>query len=131
MSGGVIDHDWKKSINLFFKDPSGWTLMHYCALSPKAEENARILIDNGCPIDEEDECGNTPLIEAVLKNKIKFAELLVKNGADINHKNFSGETALSSAAAWGHQKMVDFLIRCGASLDTVDISGRTPRDYIE
>jgi ankyrin repeat protein len=101
-------------ISLNERDSSQWTLLHYCVFSNHAEINARALLDFGFPIDEEDECGNTPLIEASIKNKINYVELLIANGANINHKNHYGETPLSSAEAWENNEVVRVLLMHGA-----------------
>jgi len=52
-----------------------------------------ILFENGCNIDEADIYGNTPLIQAVKNNNLKYVRLLVNNGANKNIKNNYGNTA--------------------------------------
>lgn len=51
----------------------------------------------GININEIDDINSTPLIYAVLYNKLNSVNYLVENGADINHEDFLGNSPLSLA----------------------------------
>lgn len=60
----------------------------------------------GIEINEIDDINSTPLIYAVLYNKLNSINYLVENGADINHEDFLGNSAFSLA----HNLKIKFLI---------------------
>jgi ankyrin repeat protein len=60
----------------------------------------------GLEINEIDDINSTPLIYAVLYNKLNSINYLVENGADINHEDFLGNSAFSLA----HNLKIKFLI---------------------
>ena len=51
----------------------------------------------GIEINEIDDINSTPLIYAVLYNKLNSINYLIENGADINHEDFLGNSAFSLA----------------------------------
>jgi ankyrin repeat protein len=51
----------------------------------------------GLEINEIDDINSTPLIYAVLYNKLNSINYLLENGADINHEDFLGNSAFSLA----------------------------------
>jgi len=75
-------------------------------------------------INSSDSTGNTPLIVATQKGKIKIVKLLIDNGADINKSDRSGRTALFWAATRGNQKTVEFLLGENARVFTSQRRGR-------
>lgn len=60
----------------------------------------------GIAINEIDEINSTPLIYAVLYNKLNSINYLIDNGADITHEDFLGNSPLSLA----HTLKIRFLI---------------------
>ena len=57
------------------------------------------LLDNGLPVDAEDENGDTPLWFAVTHDKIDFAQKLIDRGANVHHVDHNG---------WGFDKISSF-----------------------
>lgn len=51
----------------------------------------------GIEINEIDDINSTPLIYAVLYNKLNSINYLIENGADINHEDFLGNSAFNLA----------------------------------
>ena len=43
------------------------------------------LLDDGLPVDAEDQNGDTPLYWALSKGQFQFADKLLKHGASLNH----------------------------------------------
>ncbi len=57
-------------------------------------EGVEHYIQAGADIEETDEYGFTPLIEAAIANKLEFAALLLEYGADINRPDTTGRSVL-------------------------------------
>lgn len=87
------------------------------------------LLEAGAIIDSPDECGRTPLMQAVHRNKLSVIELLIERKALVDIKDHSGRTALSYAAERGCLRSVKILLSKGADIDTQDDDGTTPLCY--
>ncbi|VUZ47671.1 unnamed protein product, partial [Hymenolepis diminuta] len=72
---------------------------------------------------------HTPLMVAVIKNKINIIQLLLKYGADVNTANKLGRTALMISSNEGLIDIVDILIQSGAHVNAQDINGMTAIFY--
>lgn len=57
-------------------------------------ESVAPLINGGADVNEVDEYGYTPLIEAAIVNNVSIAELLIQHGARVNDTDATGRTAL-------------------------------------
>lgn len=80
---------------------------------------------------EDREEGGTPLMYAVMENKIPMVKLLIKAGADINAKNENGVTPLIVAVARSDNydcDIIETLLKAGA-IDIRDKYGETAFDY--
>mmetsp|Transcript_21084 Transcript_21084/g.47821 ORF Transcript_21084/g.47821 Transcript_21084/m.47821 type:complete len:190 (-) Transcript_21084:543-1112(-) len=89
-------------------------------------------LQDGYPVDDQDECGNTLLIVAVQNSRRKMVELLLKYGGKINHVNKLGNGALHYAFAYdGTGEMAQFLISQGADDSIENVFGLTPYDGLE
>ncbi len=58
--------------------------MHYYTEHGEFDEVKKLII-NGHNVNEEDDCGWTPLSKAFFWNNFDIAFLLIKSGADVNH----------------------------------------------
>ncbi|KAF3825121.1 hypothetical protein GH733_005755, partial [Mirounga leonina] len=91
-------------------------------LAHKADVNAqsstdvvKVLLESGASIEDHNENGHTPLMEAGSAGHVEVARLLLENGAGINtHSNEFKESALTLACYKGHLEMVRFLLEAGA-----------------
>ncbi len=91
-------------------------------------------VDKDYPLPEEgklnelDENGETPLIDAVRSHKDLLVTKLLTAGADVNvHSTGTGETALTAACAMGHVGHVKQLLAAHADVNTTETqSGMTP-----
>lgn len=92
------------------------------------------LIQLGCDINGEDDCGKTALIVACEENNIDIVKYLVSKKANVNYVtkmekpllNYSGyktfkHTALRVAAHHKHYEIVKFLLNNGAHIDDFEI----------
>jgi ankyrin repeat protein len=69
------------------------------------------LLDHGANIEEPNDEGYTPLMEAAREGHRAVTELLLNRGAEINPKIDDGyETPLTLAAACGFKEIVSFLL---------------------
>ena len=80
------------------KNKEGHTPLHYTVMHPVNYEMAKILLNSGAIIDEQDATGNTALWIAVSsyrgeKEMLDLIFLLLRNGADIDKKNIHGNSA--------------------------------------
>jgi len=91
------------------------TLLHFFSVESKPEL-VRALASLGSDLNTENEFGNTPLIEAVIKDDLSMAELLLELGANPNWQSSRDKnTALHVAADYERQDAVHVLLRFGAS----------------
>ena len=70
--------------------------------------------------------GHTPLIQAILNNRIDIIEVLIANGVDLNHpQGAREEIALIEAASYAKIETVRALIDAGANVHLQDTNGNT------
>ncbi|OTA98213.1 hypothetical protein M426DRAFT_326163 [Hypoxylon sp. CI-4A] len=70
---------------------------------------AEVLLDNGAYTYAEDQCGDTPLLTAILEMHIDVVRLLLDRGVNINYKNKHGQTILERAACEAGLKIADLM----------------------
>jgi len=81
---------------------------------------ANDLLDAGADINSTDDCGNTPLMQAIWFRKKDMIKFLLEKGADVNFKNKKGVTALAKASQrhWlDDADTVKLLIEAGARVN--------------
>lgn len=84
------------------------------------ENVVRVLLDNGANVEDHNENGHTPLMEAASAGHVQVAKILLEHGAGINtHSNEFKESALTLACYKGHLEMVRFLLEAGADQVTM------------
>lgn len=77
-------------------------------------------------INIQDKDGRTPLIHAVVDDKLNIIKLLVEKGADINIQDSVGYTALHYASQNFSLETLKILLDNGAKIDIQDVHGNTP-----
>ena len=74
-----------------------------------------MLLEAGANVEDHNENGHTPLMEAASAGHCSVARILLEFGAGINtHSNEFKESALTLACYKGHLEMVRFLLEAGA-----------------
>ncbi len=68
----------------------------------------------------------TPLMKAVIHNKLELIKLLLMNGADVNAATSSGNTAIHYGCFMNHDEAIRILIKYGADVNVSNICGQTP-----
>jgi ankyrin repeat protein len=106
------------------------TLLHFFAVESKPDL-VRGLAALGSDVNTENEFGNTPLVEAVIKSDLPMVQLLLELGADPNRPSSRDQnTALHVAADYERQELVRLLLRSGASTEPKNKYAETPADLI-
>ena len=86
-------------------------------------------LNQGFPIDAEDENGNTLLLTACQNSNRKMVEMLLIRGAAVNHQNAQGNTPLHFALAFDSEGLLgEYLIEHGADDSIENLLGLTPYD---
>lgn len=94
---------------------------HVCAYFGMVSTMLRI-IDRGCPIDEKDIMGRTPLLWAAKFGHAEVVKLLLKRpDVFVDSRDHQGWTPFSHATFNGHLNTVEILLRCA----DVDINSPT------
>lgn len=83
------------------------------------------LIKTGHNVNMSDADGETPLMKAANRGKLRAVDTLIKAGANVNAKDEDGTTALMEAADNGHNDVVLRLIEAGADVNARDHEGET------
>ena len=120
----VLERVLALSPNLDLCDVHGATALFYSATGGIAVLER--LIQRGADVNLQDRRGRSPLIAAVLMNRIDSAGLLLAAGADVNRQDRHGATALFYAADAGFFELAKLLLKRGANPELADDSGTTP-----
>jgi hypothetical protein len=81
-------------------------------------------VQGGSDVNELDEYGYYPLLEAAIANKMDVAEYLLSAGAKVNVPDMTGRTALHWAVDNGNAALADLLLRHGANANAYTDSGQ-------
>ncbi len=87
------------------------------------------MIHMGADVDAKTAEGATPLIFAVLNNRLITVKTLIRYNADVNQKTSNYETPLLIAVKNENLEIVELLIRYGADVDFQDRYGATTLHY--
>ncbi len=90
---------------------------------------AELLLQKEANVNAADECGCTPLINAVQFGHIKIALKLIAAKANIHATNCLSRSALHYAAQCGHTEIALALIAAEAKIDPIDKYDHTPLHY--
>ncbi len=145
----------RSGVDLNAQDNGGNTAAHYLAYFGLVDE-IKILIDAGADFKIFNLDGYTPLMNAILKNRLECVkllisvsnindttlhvaasqslqcvELLLDNGADVNLRDSDGETPLHCAAKYSKYECIMKLIEAGANVDSINDDGKTTLSLIE
>lgn len=87
-------------------------------------ENVRRMLRYGENLNQLDEYGFTPLIEAAIVENIEISKLLLENGADPNQQDVTGGTALQWAAENNNHDLCQMLLEHGADPNAYNFAGQ-------
>lgn len=84
----------------------------------------REILRYGVSLNQLDEYGFTPLIEATIADNFEIATLLIQFGADVNLQDAAGGTALHWAVENNNIKLCESLLANGANPNVYNVSGQ-------
>lgn len=96
-----------------FNNEQEMSPLHYAMLIGSAEI-AKVLVEGGANVNEQDYFGVTPLMWASASGYTDIVKLLIEKGADVNIKDQGGLTALFQAKAKNNEEIANILIQAGA-----------------
>lgn len=106
------------------------TLLHFFVVEARPDL-VRELASLGADLNTENEFGNTPLIEAVIKGDQPMVEVLLELGANPNWQSSRDQnTALHVAADYERRDVVGVLLRAGANTALENKYSETPTALI-
>ena len=117
----LLEH-WMWEYSADGRDDYGRTALMFAAAAGDIEM-ARLLLENGAPINHQTDIGTTALMYAAAEGHVEIARLLLENRALINRQTNAGITALMYAVVEGHVEMARLLLENGAPVnDQIDTS---------
>jgi len=111
-------------------EKNGSTPLHRLAFGTKDAAIIELFLNAGADVNQADEKGNTPFLNAAARNQLSMVQLLANNVKDINAANKSGETALMLAAHSNKADVIEFLISKGADINAQDTAGNTAAYFL-
>lgn len=96
------------------------------AFFARTKESLNLLIKNGADIHSKSLPGNTPLIQAVLRNNLIVAYELIAHKVNPNQHNKANATPLTTAINKKNINMVKMLIANGADVNYFSSESQTP-----
>lgn len=129
---GMLLYQYLESLNLkpAVVNKNGENLLHYLARKPNQQEIIPYFISRGVKIDQADNEGNTPFMNAAASNKDTATLTLLLPAKSINQANKKGVTALAMAVKSNSPEIVQFLISKGADVKAVDATGNNLAYYL-
>ena len=118
-------------INPAVVNENGQNTLHAIVRKPKQEEIIKYFIAKGADINQVDEDGNTPFMNAASGNQdVELITMLASNVNNINQVNKKGVSALAMAMRGNSPEVVSLLIAKGADLKVVDAEGDNLAAYL-
>lgn len=131
-SNGLPVYTYLKGLGLEpnIVEKNGSTPLHRLAFGTKDAAIIELFLNAGADVNQADEKGNTPFLNAAARNQLSMVQILVNNVKDINAANKSGETALMLAAHSNKADVIEFLISKGADINAQDTAGNTAAYFL-
>jgi hypothetical protein len=94
------------------------------AIIQEDTDQIREILQQGINLNQIDEYGFTPLIEAAIVNNVRIARALIEYGADVNLKDSIGGTPLHWAAENNNIELCELLLIQGADPNAYNLTGQ-------
>ncbi|WP_432712908.1 ankyrin repeat domain-containing protein [Pedobacter sp.] len=103
---------------------TGQNVLHYLVRKPEQAEVIKYFVDKGVDVNNADEDGLTPLMNAAAANREPAVfSLLLPKIKNINQATPQGQTALSIAVKSNSPEVISLLINKGADVKVLDAKG--------
>lgn len=107
----------------------GSQLPLFCAVQAGQTAIVAYLLEQGCPLEQRDVDGRTPLYKAFAAKQLPMAQDLIDRGADIHAATSFGARVFDMALTCGDLAWLDWFLARGAQLDHTTQSGMTTLHY--
>jgi ankyrin repeat protein len=124
---GIVKIDTSDYMPIFYETALNYNLM--IASSRGYVSEIERLIGIGADVNTESQAGVTPLIFAVINNRLDAVNDILKHDPVIDKVTSSYETPLIIAVKNNNTEICETLIRAGADVDFTDRNGATPLHY--
>jgi len=104
--------------------------LHNIAYSSKDKEVLDFFIQKGVSVNQQDEHGNTPFMNAAAYNNMDIVTYLSKHVDDINVQNAKGQTALTKAISSNTLDVISFLVDQKSNTQIIDKEGNSLANYL-
>ena len=111
-------------------DAEGRNPLHILAYRGKNKEVFNYFLSKGVDVNEKDEEGRTPFMNAAYLNSLDIIQLLAPKVANINEWDKDGRSALAFAIQRNSLEVVNFLLEKGADAKFIDAKGNTAAYYL-
>ena len=111
-------------------DASGRNALHNIAYRGKDFEVFNFFLREGVDVNQKDEDGRTPFMNAVNYNSLEIVKLLSDAVSDINVTDSEGKTALAMAVSRNTPEVIGFLLSKGADATLKDKKGNSLAYYV-
>ena len=101
----------------------GETALHNLAYGNNDIKTLEYFLSKNVDVNQRDNKGNTPLLNATYRNKLEVIKLFAKHTKNINSTNKEGHSALTNATQNNTLEVVNFLISKGADVNVIDSKG--------
>lgn len=108
----------------------GITPLHAIAYKGKDLNIYNYFLSKGVDVNQTDDKGNTPFLNATNRNDLSIVQLLSEQVKDINLKNNDGCSALTNAVKGNSADVVTYLLEKDANINATDNNGNTLSYYL-
>lgn len=117
-------------LNPTVANKAGVNVLHNLVRKPNQEEMISYFLAKGVEVNQADEEGNTPFLNAASGRNLAVLELLAPKVKNINAVNKKGESALTLAVAASSPEVVAYLLSKGADVKVEDQAGNNLAYYL-
>ena len=108
----------------------GITPLHAISYNGKDIDIYTYFISKGVDVNQKDENGNTPFLNAAQRNDLKIIQFLSTYVNDINTTNLDGKSALTNAVSRNTPEVIRFLLDQKATISIKDKKGNNLGYYL-
>lgn len=120
----------EKGLESNVTNKKGRNPLHAIAYEGEDLETYTYFIDKGVDVNQQDEDGKSPFINASGYNNLEVVKFLFKNVKNINAQDKEGRSALTHAINRNNVEVAKFLIEKGADLSVKDKGGNNLAYYL-